>query len=98
MSIDSGAERQPRESVLGLVASPGNTTLVQRWIDLGADVYLKHQYLLNLWVFQFRHGKEQVHDVTVLHLASFFWNADVCPITPLSSYQRQHWHPPGRLP
>ncbi|RLL95509.1 hypothetical protein CFD26_103962 [Aspergillus turcosus] len=68
---------QVQDSVLGLAVSRANAPLIQRLIDSGADIYLKHQHLHHGMVpFQLRSTKGHVYDVTTLHLASFFYNPD----------------------
>lgn len=76
---DTAADnRQPRGSVLGLAVSRAGGRLVQRLIDLGVNVYLKHQHFHDTVAsLQFRNEKALAHDTTTLHLASLFWNADV---------------------
>jgi ankyrin repeat protein len=76
--FDEGDQRQPRDSVLGLAVGRASREIVQRLIDHGADVFLKHQHWHNFaGVIPFRRGKERVHDVTTLHVASLFWNVDM---------------------
>jgi ankyrin repeat protein len=68
---------QVQDSVLGLAVSRANSLLIQRLIDSGADIYLRHQHLHHAKVpFQLRMTKDHVYDVTTLHLASFFYNPD----------------------
>jgi len=58
--------------------SRASKALVQRLITSGADVFLKHPHYHDVAaMFPFRKGAHLVHDVTVLHTASLFWNADV---------------------
>ncbi|KAL4744104.1 ankyrin repeat-containing domain protein [Aspergillus similis] len=86
---DVGARRQPRDSVLGLAVSRAGTALVQRLISQGADVYLKqHFHDTTTALVQFGEGMEQVHDVTTLHMASLFWNANVVKL--LLEYDYYH--------
>lgn len=68
---------QVQDSVLGLAVSRANGPLIQRLIDSGADIYLKHQQFHHARVtFQFRTTKGHAYDVTTLHLASLFYNPD----------------------
>ncbi|EED23961.1 ankyrin repeat-containing protein, putative [Talaromyces stipitatus ATCC 10500] len=68
---------QVQESVLGLAVSRANGPLIQRLIDSGADIYLKHQHFHHARVpFQFRTTKDHTYDVTALHLASLFYHPD----------------------
>lgn len=68
---------QVQDSVLGLAVSRANGPLIQRLIDSGADIYLKHQHLHHTRVpLQSRSTKGRTHDVTTLHLASLFYNTD----------------------
>ncbi|KAL2782644.1 ankyrin repeat-containing domain protein [Aspergillus keveii] len=76
--LDEGGQGQPRDSVLGLAMGRASKNLVQYLIDHGADVFLKHQHWHNFaGVIPFRRGKEMVHDVITLHMASLFWNVDI---------------------
>jgi chitinase len=64
---------QPRNTVLSLAVSRASSGLVKRLIDEGADVHRKDWYLrLN----DFRFGGSDIDDtdVSVLHLASSYWN------------------------
>ncbi|KAL4863475.1 hypothetical protein BDV12DRAFT_177474 [Aspergillus spectabilis] len=92
---DVGAGRQPRDSVLGLAVSHAGKALVQRLIDQGADVYLQHQHFHDTTtaLVQFGEGKERVHGVTTLHMASLFRNADVVKL--LLEYDHQHRNKTG---
>jgi ankyrin repeat protein len=68
---------QVQDSVLGLAVSRANGSLIQRLIDSGADIYLKHQHFHHAKVpLQSRATKAHTHDVTTLHLASLFYNTD----------------------
>ncbi|KAJ5959874.1 uncharacterized protein N7479_007024 [Penicillium vulpinum] len=68
---------QVRDSVLGFAVSRANGPLIQRLIDAGADIYLKHQHLHHARVpFQSRVRNSRAYDVTTLHLASFFYNPE----------------------
>ncbi|OGE55853.1 hypothetical protein PENARI_c003G09010 [Penicillium arizonense] len=68
---------QVQDSVLGLAVSRGNGPLIQRLIDSGADIYLKHQHLHHARVpLQSSTTNTHTHDVTTLHLASLFYNSD----------------------
>lgn len=68
---------QVQDSVLGLAVSRANGPLIQRLIDSGADIYLRHQHLHHAKVpFQLRMTKDRAYDVTTLYLASFFYNPD----------------------
>ncbi|KAL4975716.1 hypothetical protein BDW66DRAFT_151646 [Aspergillus desertorum] len=71
-----GAGSQLRDSVVGLVVSRAGKALVQRLINQGADIYMKHQHFHDITtaLAQFGDRKERVHDVTTLHMASFSWN------------------------
>ncbi|GKZ28367.1 hypothetical protein AbraIFM66950_005540 [Aspergillus brasiliensis] len=63
---------QVRDSVLGLAVSRADAPLVQRLIDSGADIYLKHRHFHHAG-FSFQ---GHTYDVTTLHLASVFHNSD----------------------
>ncbi|KAJ5598768.1 hypothetical protein N7537_008852 [Penicillium hordei] len=70
---------QVQDSVLGLAVSRANGRLIQRLIDSGADIYLKHQHFHHARVplqSRFAKGRGHAYDVTALHLASLFYNAD----------------------
>ncbi|KAL2838619.1 ankyrin repeat-containing domain protein [Aspergillus pseudoustus] len=78
LRIGKYVESQPQDSVLGLAVSRASKALVQRLITSGADVFLKHMHFHDIpAMFLFRQGRERVHDVTTLHKASMFWNADI---------------------
>ncbi|GLI82049.1 hypothetical protein PoHVEF18_010449 [Penicillium ochrochloron] len=72
--IDNG---QPRGSVLGLAVSRASGRLVQRPIDLGADVYFKHHQFHDVVSLHFLNREFYMHDITILDIASLFWNAEV---------------------
>jgi ankyrin repeat protein len=77
---------QVQDSVLGLAVSRANGPLIQRLIDSGADIYLKHQHFHHARVpFQSRTTKGHAYDVTTLHLASLFHNSDAVKL--LLDYQ-----------
>ncbi|KAL4756307.1 ankyrin repeat-containing domain protein [Aspergillus foveolatus] len=68
---------QVQDSVLGLAVSRADAPLIQRLIDSGADIYLKHQHFHHAGLsFHFRIAKGHAYDVTTLHLASVFYNTD----------------------
>ncbi|KAL4816505.1 ankyrin repeat-containing domain protein [Aspergillus spinulosporus] len=68
---------QVQDSVLGLAVSRADAPLIQRLIDSGADIYLKHQHFHHTGLsFHFRTAKGHAYDVTMLHLASVFYNTD----------------------
>ncbi|KAL3462512.1 ankyrin repeat-containing domain protein [Aspergillus heterothallicus] len=68
---------QPQDSVLGLAVSRGRKPLIQWLITSGADVFLKHMHFHNVVaMFPFRRDTQLAHDVTTLHKAALFWNAD----------------------
>lgn len=68
---------QVQDSVIGLAVSRADGPLIQRLIDSGADIYLRHQRLHHVKVpFQTRKANCHVYNVTTLHLASFFYNPD----------------------
>ncbi|GFF70369.1 putative ankyrin repeat protein FPV162 [Aspergillus udagawae] len=78
---------QVQDSVLGLAVSRADGPLLQRLIDSGADIYLKHQHFHHARVpFQFRTTKGHAYDVTTLHLASLFYNPDAVKL--LLDHQR----------
>jgi ankyrin repeat protein len=72
--IDNG---QSRGSVLGLAVSRASGRLVQRPIDLGADVYFKHHQFHDVVSLHFLNREFYTHDITTLDIASLFWNAEV---------------------
>ncbi|KAJ5358737.1 uncharacterized protein N7496_011150 [Penicillium cataractarum] len=77
-SQSDGEERvqQPTDTVLGLAVSRAGSALVNRLIDEGADVYTKQQYIHGARSALARNRHQTItRDVTVLHLASAFWNA-----------------------
>ncbi|GIK05753.1 hypothetical protein Aspvir_009866 [Aspergillus viridinutans] len=92
---------QVQDSVLGLAVSRANGPLIQRLIDSGADIYLKHQHFHHP---QFRTTKGHAYDVTTLHLASLFYNSDAVKL--LLDHQHYKTNPDlasscdsdGRLP
>lgn len=68
---------QVQDSVIGLSVSTGTGPLIQRLLDSGADIYLKHQHLHHPRVpLQSSTTDTPTHDVTTLHLASLFYNSD----------------------
>lgn len=68
---------QVQDSVIGLSVSKGTGQLIQRLVDSGADIYLKHQHLHHPGVpLQSSTTDTRTHDVTTLHLASLFYNSD----------------------
>ncbi|KAJ5481531.1 hypothetical protein N7475_000343 [Penicillium sp. IBT 31633x] len=68
---------QVQGSVLGLAVSRANAPLIQRLIDSGVDIYLKHRHLHHVGTpFQFSTRNGHSFDVTTLHLASLFYNSD----------------------
>lgn len=68
---------QVQDSVLGLAVSRANSSLIQRLIDSGADIYLRHQHIHHAKIpFQLRTTKNHAFNVTTLHLASIFYNPD----------------------
>lgn len=70
-------ENQVQDSVIGLSVSRGTGPLIQRLVDSGADIYLKHQYLHDPRVpLQSNTTNTRVYNVTTLHLASLFYNSD----------------------
>lgn len=98
---------QVRDSVLGLAVSRANGPLIQRLIDSGADIYLKHQHFHHAWVpFQLRTTKDHAYDVTTLHLASFFYNTDAVKLLLDHQHYKNNTNPDlassrdsdGRLP
>ncbi|KAL5354062.1 hypothetical protein ACLOAV_000147 [Pseudogymnoascus australis] len=67
---------QVQDSVLGLAVSRANGLLTQRLIDSGADIYVKHQHLHHARLpLQLKTKEDRAYDVTVLHLASLFYNS-----------------------
>jgi ankyrin repeat protein len=64
---------QPRNTVLSLAVSRASSGLVKRLIDEGADVHRKDWYL-RLNDFRFGGSDIDATDVSVLHLASSYWN------------------------
>ncbi|KAJ5425052.1 hypothetical protein N7465_000122 [Penicillium sp. CMV-2018d] len=55
----------------------GTGPLIQRLVDSGADIYLKHQYLHDPRVpLQSNTTNTRAYNVTTLHLASLFYNSD----------------------
>jgi ankyrin repeat protein len=69
---------QPGWSVLGLAVSRAGGRLVQRIIDHGADVYLKHHHFHDYVASShFRAGGFHTHNATTLHMACLFWNFEV---------------------
>ncbi|KAL2850090.1 ankyrin repeat-containing domain protein [Aspergillus pseudodeflectus] len=77
---------QPQDSVLGLAVSRGRKPLIQRLITSGADVFLKHMHFHDVVaMFAFRRDTQLAHDVTTLHKAALFWNADAVEL--LLDYQ-----------
>jgi ankyrin repeat protein len=77
---------QPQDSVLGLAVSRGRKPLIQRLITSGADVFLKHIHFHDVMaMFAFRRDTQLAHDVTTLHKAALFWNADAVEL--LLDYQ-----------
>lgn len=98
---------QVQDSVLGLAASRANGPLIQRLIDSGADIYLKHQHLHHARVpFQLRMTKDHAYDVTTLHLASLFYNPDAVKLLLDHQHSKNNTNPDlassrdsdGRLP
>lgn len=72
---------QVQDSVIGLAVSTGTGPLIQRLVDSGADIYLKHQHLHHPRVpLQSSTTDARTHDVTTLHLASFFHNSDAVKV------------------
>ncbi|KAJ5874987.1 uncharacterized protein N7529_003417 [Penicillium soppii] len=70
-------ENQVQDSVIGLSVSRGTGPLIQRLVDSGADIYLKHQHLHDPRVpLQSNTTNTRAHNVTTLHLASLFYNSD----------------------
>lgn len=68
---------QVQDSVIGLSVSTGTGPLIQRLLDSGADIYLKHQHLHHPRVpLQSSTTDTHTHDVTTLHLTSLFYNSD----------------------
>ncbi|KGO40130.1 hypothetical protein PEX1_017370 [Penicillium expansum] len=68
---------QVQDSVIGLSVSTGSGPLIQRLVDSGADIYLKHQHIHHPRVpLQSSTTDTRTHDVTTLHLASLFYNSD----------------------
>ena len=68
---------QVQDSVIGLSVSTGTGPLIQRLVDSGADMYLKHQHLHHPRIpLQSSTTDTRTHDVTTLHLASLFYNSD----------------------
>ncbi|OQE02092.1 hypothetical protein PENSOL_c003G03998 [Penicillium solitum] len=68
---------QVQGSVIGLSVSTGTGPLIQRLLDSGADIYLKHQHLHHPRVpLQSSTTDTHTHDVTTLHLTSLFYNSD----------------------
>ncbi|GAM36581.1 ankyrin repeat-containing protein [Talaromyces pinophilus] len=103
----SAGGSQVQDSVLGLAVSRANGPLIQRLIDSGADIYLKHQYLHYAKApFQLRLTKDHVYDVTTLHLASFFYNPDAVKLLLDHQHYKNNTNPDlassrdsdGRLP
>uniref|UniRef100_A0A093V840 Inversin n=1 Tax=Talaromyces marneffei PM1 TaxID=1077442 RepID=A0A093V840_TALMA len=94
---------QVRDSVLGVAVSRANGRLIQRLIDSGADIYLKHQHF---YPFQLSLTKDHVYDVTTLHLASFFYNPDAVKLLLDHQHYKNYTNPDlasscdsdGRLP
>ncbi|KAF7165322.1 hypothetical protein CNMCM5623_009527 [Aspergillus felis] len=98
---------QVQDSVLGLAVSRANGPLIQRLIDSGADIYLRHQHLHHARVpFQLRMTKGHAYDVTTLHLASFFYNPDAVKLLLDHQHYKNNTNPDlaascdsdGRLP
>ncbi|KUM56983.1 hypothetical protein ACN42_g10217 [Penicillium freii] len=70
-------ENQVRDSVIGLSVSRDTGPLIQRLVDSGADINLKHQYLHDPRVpLQSNTTNTRAHNVTTLHLASLSYNSD----------------------
>jgi ankyrin repeat protein len=79
-------ESQPQGSVFGFAASRASEALVRRLITDGADVFLKHMHFHDaVAMFPFRRDTQMAHNVTTLHLASLFWNANILEL--LLDYQ-----------
>lgn len=98
---------QVQGSVLGLAVSRANGPLIQRLIDSGADIYLKHQHFHYARVpLQSRTTKGHTHDVSTLHLASLFYNTDAVKLLLNHQYYKNNANPElatscdsdGRLP
>ncbi|KAJ5789597.1 uncharacterized protein N7518_006608 [Penicillium psychrosexuale] len=98
---------QVQDSVLGLAVSRANGPLIQRLINSGADIYLKHQHFHHARAsFQFRSTNGHAYDVTTLHLASLFYNADVVKLLLDHQHYKNNTNPDlasscdsdGRLP
>ncbi|KAJ5892307.1 uncharacterized protein N7473_008535 [Penicillium subrubescens] len=70
-AVDNG---QPRGGVLGLAVSRASGRLVQRLIDLGADVHLKHHQFHDVVSLHFLNREFYKHNITTLDTASLFWN------------------------
>lgn len=80
-------ESQVRDSVLGLAVSRADGPLIQRLIDSGADIYLRHQHYHNIHVpLQYTSTKPGAYDVTSLHQGSLFYNPDAVKL--LLEHQR----------
>ncbi|GKZ20765.1 hypothetical protein AbraIFM66951_003067 [Aspergillus brasiliensis] len=68
---------QVRDSVLGLAVSRADAPLIQRLLESGADIYLKHQHFHHAGLsLQFRTPMGHAYDVTALHLPGVFHNPD----------------------
>lgn len=73
-----GGRNQPRESVLRTSVSRASRAMIQRLIENGADIYLKHEHCSDMSeIACFGDGGRAVPGSTTLHLASQFFNADV---------------------
>ncbi|KAF9892466.1 hypothetical protein FE257_001575 [Aspergillus nanangensis] len=83
----SHSRDQVLKSVLGFAVSRANTLLLQRLINTGADIHLKHRHLHNTRVtLQFKFPN--TYDVTTLHLAALFNNYNAVKF--LLDYQHQN--------
>lgn len=84
--LSHGDDGQPLDTVLGLAVSRASYALVERLLDEGADIHAKQQYTHRpMGAGSFGREKASPRDVTALHLASLFWNAEA--IRALLDYQ-----------
>ncbi|KAL3478347.1 ankyrin repeat-containing domain protein [Aspergillus californicus] len=83
------AEKQPLDSVLRLAVSRAGRGVIQRLIDQGADIYLKHEHMFDVSeIARFRDGGNPVLDSTTLHIAGQYWNSDIVGL--LLDYHRDN--------
>ncbi|GIK00429.1 hypothetical protein Aspvir_004454 [Aspergillus viridinutans] len=81
-----GDDAQPLDTVLALAVSRASYALVKRLLDEGVDIHTKQQHTHNpMGAGGLGREKASRRDVTALHIASLFWNAEA--IKDLLDYQ-----------